>query len=443
MTKHHKYGGSTSGRWLNCPGSTQLIEKLKAEGKIPKVGPSNIYSETGTVAHALGEICLDLGFDVNDFYGKTIPQFIGKKQTKKYLNQKELSFINIENEIINEEYVEAVTVYINYCREHVFEDSIFFIEGKFELIKYVKADCGGSADFAIIQITAKKLHIIDYKNGKGLVEVDGNTQFYLYALGAYRKYKDKYDIEEVEITVVQPRAPHQDGPIRSEHFTVKDLITWGRKVLKPGIKLCESKNPPIIAGDVQCHWCEASGHCKENANHSLSIAQSDFDTVADTTAKLPAPQTLTIDEVQIILNNKSKIENWLKSVYNHAQNALESGESIKGYKLVERLSNRKYGKKERKLIRALIRKNILDIFEQPKLRSPAQLEKHLGIVTDWAKAEIIKFVNKFTERTINGVSMASTNDGREEIAPSIETDFADVAEKPKKRKTRKNRRTRK
>ncbi len=150
MAKHHKYGGSTSSRWLNCPGSTQYIQKLKDQGKIPKISPSNIYSETGTVAHALGEICLIKGYDIKIFYGKTIPEVIGKKECNKYLDQKELKFIDISKEIINEEYIQAVTTYINYAKENTDKDSIVFVAGRFELTDYVGAYCGGSSDLSII-----------------------------------------------------------------------------------------------------------------------------------------------------------------------------------------------------------------------------------------------------------------------------------------------------
>jgi len=237
MAKHHKYGGSTSSRWLNCPGSTQYIHKLKDQGKIPKISTSNIYSETGTVAHALGEICLIKKYDIKIFYGKTIPEVIGKKECSKYLDQKELKFIDISKEIINEEYIQAVTTYINYAKESTDKDSIVFVEGRFELTDYVGADCGGSSDLSIIHPKRKLLHVIDYKNGKGLVNVNGNTQMREYGLGIYRKYKNKYDLKNIQITIVQPRGDHSQGPIRSEDFSIRYLIQWGSKVLKLAIKL--------------------------------------------------------------------------------------------------------------------------------------------------------------------------------------------------------------
>jgi len=261
-----------------------------------------------------------------------------------------------------------------------------------------------------------------------------------YGLGIYRKYKNKYDLKNIQITIVQPRGDHSQGPIRSEEFSIRDLIQWGRKVLKPAIKLSESKNPLLIAGDKQCEWCEASALCEKYASYLSGVAQQDFKSVAVIkTNQLPEPNTLTKKEIKAILDHENNFSNWFKKVKAYAQTAMEGGENIYEYKLVERISNRKYNK-EKRLVRALKRNNIYDAYEPLKLKSPAQLEMHLAIATDWPKAEIKEFVNRYTERTVTGVTIANTKDGRPEIQPTIETDFADeVAKKPKRRKTRRTR----
>ena len=62
----------------------------------------------------------------------------------------------------------------------------------------------GTGDWIII--ADKKLHIIDFKYGMGvLVDAGDNPQIKLYALGALEIYDSLYDIEEVSMTIFQPR----------------------------------------------------------------------------------------------------------------------------------------------------------------------------------------------------------------------------------------------
>lgn len=62
----------------------------------------------------------------------------------------------------------------------------------------------GTGDCLII--ANKTLYIIDLKYGRGvLVDAEDNPQMMLYALGALNIFDALYDIEEVEMTIFQPR----------------------------------------------------------------------------------------------------------------------------------------------------------------------------------------------------------------------------------------------
>ena len=46
-------------------------------------------------------------------------------------------------------------------------------------------------------------------------------------------------------------------------LSLQTLSTWVKKVAKPGAKRASEKNPPRIAGEKQCYWCDAKKTCPE------------------------------------------------------------------------------------------------------------------------------------------------------------------------------------
>lgn len=81
----------------------------------------------------------------------------------------------------------------------------------------------GTADAVVWQPEKKALHVVDLKYGAGVpVEVNNNLQLMIYALAALLTMN--YNAETVTITIVQPRCPHPQGPIRSVTYSTVDLI---------------------------------------------------------------------------------------------------------------------------------------------------------------------------------------------------------------------------
>jgi len=426
MAKHHSLGGSNTYTWLNCAGSRKAIVAAIKAGLIPEESPGNIYSEKGTVAHGLGEICLDKGFEPSDFYNKTIPAVIGKKQTAKYLNQEDLKEVDLSKEVMGSDYIEAVQVYVDYIRERKEElkGSELFLERSYSLEDYVNDDCGGSADATLAQIRGV-LEVDDYKNGVGVVEADKNPQTRLYGLGAVLELHKKYKFKEVRLAIIQPNVYHVDGKIRFETLTPAELLKWGRSVVKPAVKLLNADNPELTPGEKQCMWCRVRGICKANAEHSLAIAQKEFADLELPEDKLPEANTLTIEEASLIYANKPRIEKWLKAVASYLETAVESGSvELEDHKLVERICNRRYVN-ENSIMRRLHRLHEgIDLYDK-KVKSPAQMELLLKTEYGYKAKEAKALVDKFCERVKIGVTLAPLNDGRLAVLPPIKTEFKD------------------
>ena len=360
------------------------------------------------------------------FYNKTIPSVIGKKETAKFLNQEELHFIDLSKEIINSDYIEAVQVYIDHVKNSASEmkDPLLLIEESYSLEDYVNDDCGGSADATLLE-KKKKLQVNDYKHGEGVVvEALSNPQNRLYGLGALLKYHKEYQFEEVELVIIQPRVFHADGSIRSETLTPNELKRWGRQVVKPAVKLLNSDNPELTPGENQCLWCRVNGICEANAEQSLMIAQKDFAEIELPDDEFKAPEFLTKEQINIVLNNKKRMEKWLNAVLAFAEDQTEQDRlDLDDYKLVEKISNRRY-RNEKGIIRRLKRlhENV-NPYEPNKLRSPAQMEIYLKSELGYKAKDAKTLVDQFCERVKTGVALAPITDGRKQIEAPIKTEF--------------------
>ncbi|MCH8821308.1 DUF2800 domain-containing protein, partial [Patescibacteria group bacterium] len=398
--------------------SLKRVKKLIKQGKISAESPTNEYAELGTAAHTLGEKCFQTGCDPFDYFGSKIKNPSG------------------DTFIVDEDMINAVTVYTDYCRRLVkkYKRSKWYAELKTDLsflFKEIKlVSVGGTGDFVLIHERRGILIVIDYKHGRGVaVEIEGNTQVKMYAVGA--KYKFNFKIKKVILAIVQPRCNHIDGPIREEELTGDELTEWERQTLIPAVQVAYGKNPPIRPGEKQCTWCRAKEHCKEYAEYNLKGIGQDFKAlIKNKPLTFDDPEFLTHEQAEAILNKGPDIIRWINNIIAYCNKVAPSGIEFKGHKLIESKSNRKYIS-ERKVLRKLKRNSIRDIYEERKLKSPAQLEKHIKATVDFNTAQIKELMDSITIREFTGSKLVSIKDGRDEFN-SAETDFKDKIERTRR-----------
>lgn len=276
MTTHAKLSPSAYARWMNCPGSVALIEDLDIDGG------TSFAAEEGTAAHALGEKCLLDESNAADHLG-----------VKIYGDFK-----------VTEEMAEAVQVYLDFIRgcinaaENDFIDTKLEVEVKCSLRSYRIPGLDGGTSDTLLTHEDHSIHVIDYKHGKGVaVEIENNGQLMQYGLGAVLKQHNP-DNMIIVLTIVQPRAFHPDGPIRSIEMKGKDLIKWGAKTLVPAAKATLEKDAPLIPGESQCRWCAARGNCTALYKRTQEVAIADF---KDET--FPDPRVMTPDQMMVVMDH--------------------------------------------------------------------------------------------------------------------------------------------
>ena len=299
MAKHAILSASSSHRWLNCPPSARLCEAYEDKG--------SDYAAEGTDAHTLCEFRLK--------------QALGIPAENPLEN---LSWYNEEMEDCAAGYAAYVTELFETA-EQTCSDPLVLIEQRVDFSRWVK-DGFGTAD--CILIADGILNIVDYKHGKGVkVSAEGNTQLFLYSLGALEIFDGIYDIETARMTILQPRLSN----ISVYEMNKADLLEWANTELAQKAQLAYEGKGDFYSGEW-CRFCKAKAECRERAEANMTLARYDFE----------EPALLDDEEIADILGKVDALTAWASDVKEYALQQAVSGKEWSGWKLVEGRSNRKY-----------------------------------------------------------------------------------------------------
>ena len=372
--KHAVLSASASHRWLNCSPSARLEQEFEDR--------ETEAAAEGTAAHALCEHKL--------------------KRALKMRSRKPVSQYDCDE---MDEYTDA---YVQFVLEALAEakqtcsDPQILIEQKLDFSCYVP-DGFGTGDCIIV--AEKRLHIIDFKYGLGvLVDAYENPQMMLYALGALRLYDWLYDIEEVAMTIFQPRREN----VSTWTIPTKDLLQWAEETLKPKAELAFNGEGEYIPGSW-CQFCKAAVKCRARAEQNLQLAQYEF----------RKPALLSDTEISDILGKLDGMVRWANEIVAYAQDAaVNHGKEWYGFKLVESRTNRRYTD-ELTAAQAAIDAGYRDIYKHT-LISVTEMEKLMG------KKTFADVLGALVEKPKGKPTLVPASDKRPAITVSdAKTDFQD------------------
>ena len=328
---------------------------------------------------------------------------------------------------VDEEMANTAQQYVDYCRSRIalFDDTQFWIEKNFSLEAVNPPfKAGGTGDCIIYFPRWRMLEIVDLKGGRGVVvEVQNNGQARTYGLGAMLAFPE-LDVAVVRSTIVQPRAPHADGRVRSEEIHVADLVDWTAWLIERMNIAKDALNEfqDIAAGKLTleqfaedwlttgaCTFCPAEGFCPKRRAEALAAAgeraaawfEDPDASGAPTTALQP---TISAERLGHTLDGLEALESWIKAVRGYAHMRAERGETIPGWMLADKIGNRAWID-EAMTAAALwdqLKISTEQAFEKPKLKSVAQMEKTLG-----AKA-MAALEGKLWHKPVKGTNLVST-----------------------------------
>lgn len=380
MSAHSEIGASGSYRWSVCPGSVGFIRR----NKIPNI--TTEAAAEGTAAHELAADSIINTYDPAKRLGDIIK--VTCDTTKRVFE--------IE---VTQEMVDAVNLYRRTITE--------------------------MAEELAAPNAPPTLCVLDLKYGAGVVvNVKDNKQLKQYALGAliskkqgvevgfdmsqvhplmfgtadfvFANYRiDQMDPDYIRYGIVQPRADHPDGPVRFDTIHATDLIMYSAD-LKAAAEATDDPNAPLVPGRPQCDWCPAAASCPALQAYRKKAATllpwPKHDVVPKVSDVKPSFTNYTPEQLGEAMRISELGKVAIAALHEHAYQVAVQGVQIPGYKLVQKQPRRKWNSPttdydvERRVMDVVKARGLsIQTHEQPKLRSPAQLEDSIKEATPLTK----------------------------------------------------------
>lgn len=212
MPTHADLAPSSAARWMTCTASVAFCEGVERE--------DDEWNLEGGDAHKKLELWLELGVPPTD---------------------------GILYEQLEYAYNYAVAL----------ESRGFLVS--FEQIVRYDEDVWGTVD--ILGTRGRSLRIADYKHGYRPVDPQYNAQMATYGVCVTAETGIKF--RDVELTVIQPRIAHIDGPVRKWE-TDGDALEWFRGEIESAKR--EIRDNPQFHAGKHCKFCPREGNCKTYTN---------------------------------------------------------------------------------------------------------------------------------------------------------------------------------
>lgn len=301
-SEHATLSPSASARWLSCPASVRLAEKVLANGEVQE---TSVYAEEGTKAHSLAELEASLAF------GKiTEPEY-----RARYLDWVEAAELDEDALFDMTRHAQS---YVQLLQELADELGVYQILFEQRLDSGVP-QCWGTSDAVILGLS--ELRVVDFKYGQGIaVSAHDNSQLMLYALGALDTYGELLgDTETVHMTIYQPRLDQRSTAVLS----AAELRAWRTEILPVADQALHDDNAPFGPSDKACRFCPAAGECTARMEAMTDQCFNDD------------PDLLTPAQLGDLLATVPSIRQWCADVEAAAfRKAFAEHTHIPGWKLV-------------------------------------------------------------------------------------------------------------
>ena len=368
---HSVLGASAADRWMNCTPSAQLTASMEDE--------ATSFAAEGTAAHELCE------WKVR----KALKMRAGRRPSSDYWTD--------EMEEFTDDYRDFIMDLVGQAKQHC-KDPVTLIEQRLDFSCYVPEGFG-TGDFLLV--ADKQLNVVDFKYGRGVaVYADHNPQMMLYALGALNLFDCLYDIDQVTMTIFQPRL----SSISTWTISAAELYQWAEEVLKPKAELAAKGEGEFVSGSW-CRFCKARNTCRARAERFLALAKMEFQ----------PPALLSDEEVAEVMEKADELSKWASDVMAYAQaEAIENGKHWNGYKLVEGRSVRKFSD-EAKVEAAAKEAGYTDIYNKSLITLTA-FEKLMG------KDKFTEILGSYVTKPAGKLTLVPVSDKRPEVTVNTVND---------------------
>lgn len=312
MKAHAKISPSMLPLLMKCAGSYNMQKDFP--------NTENAFSKEGTLAH---EVAATL------------------------LAKRDLNGID-DVKYVTKEMIKAAEIYQDHVYSfgcHPSVDSLkLHIEEKLEILE-IHPECFGTPDAWFYDEKANSLHVWDFKYGFAPIEALENWQLIAYMSGAAAKILDSHhlgntflaDYHEMEcyFHIVQPRAHHSNGPIRTWQIEMTEVLKYVERA-RERVTLAFEPYAPLTPG-VHCGNCRARHACPAFQERALKIGES-------FSGQIPTevPAEFLGSELSFLKQAQKVLDTRVNTLTAYAETVLKEGKSVQGYKLKKRFSRARW-----------------------------------------------------------------------------------------------------
>ena len=415
MSTHANLSPSKRHRWGLCPGS------IREEAKYPedRSGPAAI---DGTHSHTLLEFCLSEDVEPETLVSATMQDDDG-------------TFI------VDIERAQRVKVATDYVKQRRAEQlSAVIAEHRVNPQRLIaRDDMSGTVDIQIYGTDV--LEIVDYKDGMGAVQAEGNAQLELYAVGALANADEPYPWKRVRMTIIQPKMALRGLPaITSHEVDISEILAIVDRLVIEGAAV-DAPDAPLVPGESQCKFCKAKGSCAALASNVMKEIGIMFQPTVmplDVAQQSADKDPSTMDDAQIlqIMEAAPLMRQLLEGVETEALRRLKSGQAITGLKLVNGRGSRAWAFEDDEIAEKLIKMGIPkgSVYET-KLVSPAKAEnltweKRDGTKVQLTERQLKRMEQEYVVKMAGKLTVATESDSRPAVVMNAAPLFSAVEAAP-------------
>lgn len=378
---HSKFGPSKAHRWMVCSGSSRVAEDLESE-----------WAALGTKKHTVLD-CMFKGSAL--LAGDIILTEAGEYEvTAEVLAQCQ----------------QVVDFVDDYKATHpgwsVETETRVEIGHRVWPNVFLKGECDGTVDAAAY--CWDELLVLDAKFGWVKVYPRGNAQLYLYAAGLLEELS-AYPIKWVTVCIAQPDYSGE-MVFREHRMTREEVEQWTIDQLV-AVERAAADDPTLTPDDKACQWCPARAYCPARLQWAEAAMLEGFS---------------DIYSVSEMLEWVPRLKAIAKDIEQRAMRELNEGKDVRGWKLVESNSRRKWPDEDgqatsaAKVLEAaeLAGQGLSPMLFEHNLKSPAEVEKVLYAHFNKAKTkkEVKAMVDKVAVKPTGAPKLVPSTDER----PAIE-----------------------
>lgn len=288
-------------RFMQCNGSRLIEAPFVTEQEDTTV------RDEGTAAHHVAQMLFD-----------------ARNTVAGLLNQKAPNGVFITSEMLQHvsDYIDEILVRHDWGEVGIMEIGTGHgVDGRFRV--------EGRADHIVYYSDTRTLRINDFKYGYRLIEPEMNWTLISHAIGFVLERLPDWPLQIV-FTIIQPRAPHGDGPVRS-------WIIDGAQLAALAQTLATTLSQPtdqLVTGPA-CGKCPALAVCP--AAHSMRM--NALDVMAMAFEDKISDERLNY-ELDLLSHAKKVIEDGLDARLELAKHRLNNGSILKNYGIENREGNR-------------------------------------------------------------------------------------------------------